>query len=53
MNVDVSLVAAQPSRIVDFAALQESAHGTNATLQDRDWTSAFGGRTVMQRTSPG
>src|SRR5260370_1902004 len=26
--------------------------GTNATLQDRRWTSAFGGRAVVQRTSP-
>src|SRR4029453_3589269 len=29
-----------------------SGSGTNATLPDRDWTSAFGGRAVVQRTSP-
>src|SRR5258708_12375000 len=29
-----------------------SLSGTNATLQDRGWTSAVGGRAVVQRTSP-
>jgi putative tryptophan/tyrosine transport system substrate-binding protein len=29
-----------------------AAPGTSATQQDRRWTSAFGGRTVVQRTSP-
>jgi hypothetical protein len=29
-----------------------SGYGTCATSQDRGWTSAFGGRTVMRRTSP-
>src|SRR5262249_5997156 len=28
-----------------------SANGTSATSQDRGWTSAFGGRAVVQRTS--
>ena len=36
-----------------YAFRSMSLIGTNATQQDRGWTSAFGGRAVVQRTSAG